>query len=385
MGRRSESGSRGSLRIYLGAAPGVGKTYAMLREGHRLRAEGRDVVVGLVETHGRRDTQDQVGDLELIPLRSIRHRDIEIEELDVAAIIARDPEIVLIDELAHANPSGSERPKRYQDVGDLLDRGIDVIATLNVQHLEGMNELVASITGIEVRETIPDRVLDEADDVQLVDLPVGALLNRLEAGKIYPAHRADQALTGFFREGNLTALRELALRRTAVGVDERLTDLMFAHGDGLITASDRILVVADSDERWGGVLRSAWRLASIFRGDLLVVTLAPQGTRDHIAPARRAPLDRNLHLAEDLGAELLVVADGSGSRDDIAEALAEVVRNERVSMLVLGIARATKRGFFRRSDAIGSDLAQALIDRIESLEVHLVGYEDRQPNDQPPR
>ncbi|MEJ7901795.1 MAG: sensor histidine kinase KdpD [Thermomicrobiales bacterium] len=376
-GRRGPGHDRGSLRIYLGAAPGVGKTYAMLREGRRLRSEGRDIVIGLVESHGRKDTELQVEDLELVPRMQVNHRGVVIGELDVEAILARKPEIVLIDELAHSNPPGAERPKRYLDVELLLDHGIDVIATLNVQHLQGMNDLVASITGIEVRETIPDQVLDEADEVHLVDLPVGALINRLEAGKIYPKDRANQALTGFFREGNLTALRELALRRTAVGVDERLTDLMFAHGDGLIVASDRFLVVTDSDERWGGVIRSAWRMASALRGDLLVVTLAPQGALEQAPAERRPGLERNLRLAEDLGAELLVVSDGAGTRDDIADALVQVVRSERISMLVIGVSRGGMRGFLRRSKSAGGDLAQALIDRLDRLDVLLVGYEER--------
>ncbi len=252
-----------------------------------------------------------------------------------------------------------------------------MIATVNVQHLESMNDLVSSITGIDVRETIPDHVLDEADDVQLVDLPVGALINRLEQGKIYPGKLADKALTGFFREGNLTALRELALRRTAEGVDERLSDLMFVHGDGLISASERFLVVSDGDDRWGGVLRSAWRLASALRGDLLVVTIAPQGSLEMIAADQRQGLDRNLHLAEDLGATLLVASDGSGSTQDIVDALVEIVRSERISTLVLGVPRQGKRGLFRRRASSNGELAQAMIDRLDSLEVHLVGYEER--------
>jgi two-component system sensor histidine kinase KdpD len=384
MNKRSEPTSphdpgvpRGSLRVYLGAAPGVGKTYAMLREGLRLREEGRDVVIGLVETHGRQETARQIADLEVVPLRNVSHGSTAIAEMDVPAVIARDPDIVLVDELAHTNASGSERPKRYLDVEVILQHGIDVIATLNVQHLESMNDLVASITGIEVRETVPDHVLDEADDVQLVDLPVGALINRMEQGRIYPGNLAEKALTGFFREGNLTALRELALRRTAEGVDERLSDLMFVHGDGLISASERFLVVSDSDERWGGVLRSAWRLASALRGDLLVVTLAPQGSLDLVNGDQRSGLDRNLHLAEDLGAELLVLSDGSGSREDIVDALVDLVRSERISVLVLAVSRQAKRGLFRRREASNGDLAQAMIDRLDGLEVHLVGYEER--------
>ena len=192
------------------------------------------------------------------------------------------------------------RPKRYLDVEELRRQGIDVISTVNVQHLERMTGIVGSITGVGVRETIPDEVLDEADEVLLVDLPVSALIDRLEAGKIYPGARADQALTGFFQEGNLTALRELALRRTAEGVDDRLSDLMLTHGDALVAASDRILVLVDADERWGSALRAAWRLASAMRGDVLAVVLAPEGSLEFVEAGQRQVIGQNLSLAEDL-------------------------------------------------------------------------------------
>jgi len=253
---------RGRLRVYLGAAPGVGKTYAMLREAHRLRTEGQDVVVGLVETHGRQDTARQLGDLEVIPRAMLAHGPIVVSELDVDAVLARDPEVVVIDELAHTNAAGSARAKRWQDIEVIRDAGIDVLTTVNIQHLEGLNGLVASLTGVDVRETVPDRVVDDADDVQLVDLPVETLLDRLERGLIYPVEQADRALQSFFRMGTLTALRELALRHTAEGVDERLTDLMIGDAGGLLAAADRWLVLADDDLRWGGVMRLAWRMVS---------------------------------------------------------------------------------------------------------------------------
>jgi two-component system sensor histidine kinase KdpD len=292
---------------------------------------------------------------------------------------SRAPDVVLVDELAHTTPPGSARPKRYLDVAVLCRHGIDVISTVNVQHLESMNEVVASITGIGVRETIPDCVLDEADEVLLVDLPVGALLARLEAGKVYPGSRADQALTGFFKEGNLTALRELALRRTAEGVDERLADLMLEHGDALIAASDRILVLASADRRWGGVLRTAWRLASALRGDLLVVVPAPNASLDLLPANERTAVEANLRLAEDLGAEVMLLPDEGDSRHDLVDEMARLVRRERVSMLVVGIDPHPKRGMFRRGNRSVYDLVESLVERVDALDTHLVGYEDREP------
>ena len=206
---------RGRLRVYLGAAAGVGKTYAMLKEGVRRKERGTDVVIGYVETHKRSQTVAQLGDLELIPRKKIKYRGVILEEMDTDAIIARHPQVALVDELAHTNVAGSKHPKRYQDVIEILDAGIDVVTTLNVQHLESLNDLVESITGVRVRETLPDRILDQADEVELIDIAPYALRQRMKHGNIYPPERIDAALGNFFREGNLTALRELALRLTA--------------------------------------------------------------------------------------------------------------------------------------------------------------------------
>ena len=362
---------RGRLRVYLGAAPGVGKTYAMLREGHRLREEGRDVVVGLVETHGRQDTAAQITGLELVPRRLIRHGPVEIEELDVDAIIKRQPQLVLVDELAHTNAHGSTNTKRYQDVLDLLAAGIDVITTMNVQHLDSVHGQVSSITGVDVREVVPDSVLDLADDIQVVDLPVGALLDRLQSGKIYPGRGVDQALTGFFREGNLTALRELALRRTAEDVDDELSDLMFVHGDSLIAASDRVLVLVSADVRWGTVIRSAWRLASALHGDVLALAVVPEGTLDGLDDQVRAVLERNLHLAEDLGAAIELVEGDPADLDRALANIVEFVRRERISMLVIGVPERP-RGLFRRRPSVEMALAEGLLERLDHLELHLV-------------
>jgi two-component system sensor histidine kinase KdpD len=372
-GLSSTSPRKGTLRVYLGAAPGVGKTYAMLREGHRLAAEGIDVAIGLVETHDRLETERQIGDLEVIPRKAVAYGAVTIPEMDVAAILARHPDVVLIDELAHTNAPGSDRPKRYLDVEEVLRHGIDVISTVNVQHLESMHGLVAGITGVGVREIIPDGVLDEADEVMLVDLPAGALLDRLEAGKIYPAGRADQALTGFFREGNLTALRELALRRTAEGVDERLTDLMLTHGDSLASASDRVLLLADDDRSWGVVLRTAWRFASSLRGDLLVVAHAPFGEPDQLPADARAGYSLNLQLAEDLGAEVFWQADAGGDIPGLADGLANLIRHERVSMLVTTVSDRKRRSLFGHGVRADFDLVDAVMDRVPHLAVCLLG------------
>ena len=363
-----ESPYRGELRILLGAAPGVGKTYAMLNEGRRLLAEGHDVVIGYVETHGRAETAAQIGDLEIIPPRIIVHGSLSMPEMDVDAIVARAPRTVLVDELAHTNAPGSARAKRYQDVEYLRDLGIDVITTVNIQHLTELQDVVASVTGIEVRESIPDQVLNGATDVQLVDLPVEVLLRRLEQGKIYPAERANKALTSFFKEGNLTALRELALRRTAEGVDERLSRLMLgAQSTNLPT--ERILVLVNLHDRWSVVLRNAWRLASATHADLMTITLAPEGDISRVPSADRSTIDRQHQLARDLGARVILASDESGSNEDRASAIAKVIRDERITILVGGIEPRRRRFNFTW---LGLDVLTEIMKQTDGVDIHLV-------------
>jgi two-component system sensor histidine kinase KdpD len=331
--------------VFLGAAPGVGKTYAMLREARRLAGEGRDVVVGYVESHGRRETEDQVGSLEVIPRANWQYRGVQIEELDVDAVVARRPSIVLVDELAHANGPGSEREKRYQDVEVIRDAGIDVLTTVNIQHLEGLHDVIQSITGVDVRETIPDAVVAEATEIQLVDLPVEALLDRFERGKIYPRDRAQQALANFFREGSLTALRELALRQTAAGVDERLNRFMMLDAAGNTEpAGERVVVVMDPSPAWGTVLRNAWRIAGALRGELIVVVMAAGVELAHMG-SKAGAVREHVALAEDLGARVEVVADAA---EEIGPAgrvrvLAELLHRERATILVSGVRPRRRR------------------------------------------
>lgn len=353
---------RGRLRIFLGAAPGVGKTYAMLHEGCRLSSEGHDVVVGFVETHGRPDTEAQIGDLEIVPRAFVPYRGVTIEEMDTAAILARNPEIVLIDELAHTNPPGSPREKRFEDVDVLRNAGIDVISTLNVQHLESLHDVVAGITGVDVRETIPDRALDNAE-VQLVDLPPDALIERLRQGKVYPPQRAQQAMQHFFRPGNLTALREMALRHTAAGVEEDLSDYMHEHRiEEVWPASDRVLVLVDGEDASGVVLRNAWRLASALRSEMVALVIDQIGGPSNVSASENPVMRKNIMLAEDLGARVRTL-----SSQNTVQAIVAAVREERATLIVM---RHIPHAGWRRFG--GRPLIDDILDQLDNVDIYLV-------------
>src|ERR1700684_1809907 len=259
---RREDRRVGKLRIFVGAAPGVGKTYEMLQQAQARKKDGYDIVVGIVETHGRKDTEALLAGLEVVPRRGVLYKGQWFEEMDLDAIIARRPQIVLVDELAHTNVEGSRHPKRYLDVEELMSNGIDVYTTVNIQHIESLNDVVAQIAHVRVRETVPDAVFDRADAVELVDLTPGDLMQRLREGKVYVSKQAERALEHFFSPANLTALRELALRRTAERVDEQLLSEMQAHAiQGPWPAGERILVCISGDRRCAGLARYAKRLA----------------------------------------------------------------------------------------------------------------------------
>ncbi len=339
---------RGRLRVYLGSVAGAGKTYAMLNEGHRRESRGTDVVVGYVETHKRPQTQAQIGDLEIIPRKRITYRGVTLEEMDTEAIIARQPRVALIDELAHTNVPGSKHVKRYQDVLEILDAGIDVVTTLNIQHLESLNDLVASITGVRVRETLPDWILDQAEEVELIDISPYALRQRMKHGNIYPPERIETALNNFFREGNLTALRELALRRVAEKTESQLQEYMTEHGiSEYRVATERVLVGFDARPHTREVIRDAWRLSHGLHADFLAVCIQPEGylaftskligwlkyrgeAKRYRAEALRR-LEEHAVLAEDLGAEVI-----RASSPDIARKLVEIARERQATQLVLG-------------------------------------------------
>src|SRR6266511_3999853 len=264
--------ARGRLRVYLGAAPGVGKTFAMLNEGWRGKHRGKDVVVGYVETHGRANTEAQIRDLEVVPRREISYRGKDFEEMDVDAVLARKPQLAMVDEIAHTNVPGSRNEKRWQDVDELLDAGIDVVTTLNMQHLESVNDVVERITGVKQHETIPDAAVRAAEQVELVDMTPEALRRRMAHGNIYPPERIDASLANYFRPGNLAALRELALLWVADKVDESLQQYMEDHG---ITAAwetrERVVVALTGATGGEHLVRRASRIATRAKGDLLGV------------------------------------------------------------------------------------------------------------------
>ena len=270
--REEQQEPRGRLKIFLGYAAGVGKTYAMLEAAHQRRQEGIDVVVGYVDTHGRVETEARLAGLEVLPRKQESYRGILITELDVDAVLARRPQLVLVDELAHTNTPGSRHPKRYQDVEELLAAGVDVYTTLNIQHLESLNDVIAQITGVTVRETIPDSVLDQVTEIELTDLPPDELLIRLQEGKVYVPEQAAQAIRNFFRKGNLTALRELTMRLAAKRVDDQMRDYMKTKAiPGPWPAAERLLVGISSHPLAERLVRSTYRLSDELNTEWLAV------------------------------------------------------------------------------------------------------------------
>jgi two-component system, OmpR family, sensor histidine kinase KdpD len=299
---------RPRLRIYVGAAPGVGKTYTMLREAHALRARGLDVVVGFVETYGRADTVAQLKDLEVVPRRIVEYRGARMEEMDVDAIHARKPQVCVVDELAHTNVPGSRHAKRYEDVNDLLDAGIHVMTAVNIQHLETLNDAVARVTGVRVRETVPDTFLDRADEIINVDVTVEELRNRLREGRIYKPEKVEQALNNFFRKGNLNTLRELALRAVADEVGEKAASYRAREGLEPALIPERVMVCMSSNALAPRVLRTGARIAGRLGAKWYAVYVeTPREKPGRIRPDDSEALRENVRLAESLGATVVRV------------------------------------------------------------------------------
>ena len=326
---RAQEG-RGKLRIYFGSNAGVGKTYAMLAAAQRERQGGREVLVGLVETHGRKETAQQLHGLEQLPLRELPHQGRTLREFDLDAALARRPRVLLLDELAHSNAPGSRHPKRWQDVQELLDAGIDVWTTINVQHLESLNDVVGGIVGITVRETVPDQIFDDADEVIVVDISPDELLRRLKDGKVYMMEQAERASRNFFRRGNLLALRELALRRTADRVDEDMRDYRRERSIGTVwPARERLLVAVAGHAGDDALVRQVARMARrLDAGWMVVYVDAPQ--RQHRPRSVQAAVLKTLALAARLGAETATLPGA-----DVAEALVAFARERNASRLVL--------------------------------------------------
>ena len=359
---------RGNLKVFLGMAAGVGKTYRMLQEGRAEAEDGRDVVVGYLEPHGRKETSEQVGDLEFVPRRQVQYRDTVLEEMDLPAVISRSPDLALIDELAHTNAPGLEHEKRYEDVQDVLDAGIDVYSTVNVQHLESLNDSVCELTGVRVRETMPDAVLNDADEVVLMDLTPEALLDRLREGKIYPAERIDSALNNFFRIENLAALREVALRQVAQEVEskrmvkeplgqreDRLADSAATQAVG-----ERLLALIKPTPRAQRLVRRAFRSAQRLGADLDLLWVKKPGYKP--TPEEQNQLDGIGRVAAVLGAHVLV-EEG----DDLAQTVKEIAEEKGSTYVLIGTPKP-RTGL----DRLRPSLVSRLIENLPGVDLRVV-------------
>ncbi len=368
---------RGRLKVFFGAAPGVGKTYAMLAAVQRLGRDGIDVVIGLVETHGRTETEQMLLGLDILPRRDVEYRGTDgrsspvvLHEFDLEAALARKPEILVLDEFAHTNAPGSKYEKRWQDVQELLKAGISVYTTLNVQHIESLNDVVAQITGVQVRETVPDFVVDEADEVELVDLPPEVLLDRLKAGRVYVPQSIQAASESFFRRGNLTALRELALRRTAEWVDRQMRE--YKHDKGIRAiwpAAERILVAVSPAPSSGKIVRAAKRMAAGLHADLLAVYVETPRTAG-FSSVDRERIAQTLRLAESLGAETSTI-----SGENAAAELISLARSRNVNKIVVG-----KTGQSRLRETLFGSFVNNLLRLSGEIDVYVIrGDSDATP------
>ena len=358
---QADAGGRGRLTVFLGAAPGVGKTYAMLEAAHEHAAKGLDVAIGWLDTHGRKETEALAEGIERLPERQVEYHGVTLREMDLDALLARRPLVALVDELAHTNAPGSRHTKRYQDVEELLDAGIHVFTTLNIQHLESLNDVVQQITGVEVRETVPDRVVDEAAEIRLVDLPPEELIHRLEEGKVYIPEQAGRALRRFFRAGNLNALRELALRKTTERVGGQLDTYMHRHEiEGPWAVRDNILVCVGPSPFGANLIRAARRIAAQTRSNWVAVTVEqPSRALDAAAKERLAAHTR---LAEELGGEVAALIG-----DDVAETLTHFARQHNVTQIVIGKPLKS-----RVTELWRGSLADRLARLLPGVDIHVI-------------
>jgi two-component system sensor histidine kinase KdpD len=361
---RRDDRSTGRLKIFLGAAPGVGKTYEMLQSAHARLKAGADIVVGFVETHGRAETEALLRGLEVIPRKRIEYREQTLEEMDLDAVIARRPQIVLVDELAHTNAPGSRHPKRYLDVEELLSHGIDVYTAVNVQHIESLNDVVAQITHVRVRETVPDSVMDRADAIELIDLTPDDLIQRLKEGKVYVPKQAERALEHYFSPGNLTALRELALRRTAESVDEQLLTHMRANAiAGPWAAGERILVCISEDPRAAGLVRYTKRLADRVHAPWTAISLETRRSLQ-LSEAQRDRLADTLRLAESLGGEAITIP---AVQRRIADDIVNFAQANNVTQIIIG--KSTRSRWF---EIMQGSVVHDLVRRAGNISVNVI-------------
>lgn len=364
---RLREGDRARLRVYIGAAPGVGKTYQMLQEAHLLRKQGVDVVIAVVETHTRAETEALIGDLEVVPLRQIEYRGVTLKEMDLEAVIARRPQIAIVDELAHTNVPGSKNRKRFEDVGDLLAAGISVITAVNVQHIESLNDAVARTTGVSVRETVPDSFLLRADEVVNVDVSVDTLRTRLRQGKIYDVEKIEQSLNNFFRKGNLSALRELALRQVAEDQAAKAHDYREREGLEQAVIPEKVMVCITSRGNARKLLRAGSRIAGRLASDWYAVYVeSPREEPGRIDPKDHNRLMENVRFAEGLGAKFVRL---KSSR--VADALIDFARREGITVVIFGQSARSRWDILLRGSVINR-----FLNEVRDASVHVVPLGD---------
>ena len=357
----------GKLKIFIGYAPGVGKTYTMLNEGNRRKKYGQDVIIGYIECHGREETDAQIAGLEVLPRMMVSYNGCEMEEMNAAAIIARKPQLVLVDELAHTNVPGSKNAKRYMDVEEILKAGINVITTLNIQHIESLNDIVQQITGIKVKETIPDYIVQRADEVVVVDLTPDALQNHLKRGNVYNMSKVPQALHNFFRKGNLNALRELTLREIAQEVDEDLKEYMKMEGiQENWTTSERIMVCISPSKTARKLIRRGARLANRYKCEWYVVTVnCTSRLVKQISNQEQALLKGHFQLAEQLGGHVVQLTGKSVSQE-----LAKWANEKHITQIFIGYPKRTKIETIIRGSTVNK-----LIRMLNNIDLHLISNE----------
>lgn len=366
----AETHSRGKLKIFLGYAAGVGKTYAMLQAAHQRREQGIDLVVGYIETHKRKETEELAQGLEVLPRKQVEYRGATLPEMDVDAVLARDPKIVLVDEFAHTNAPGSRHPKRYQDVQEILDAGIDVYTTLNIQHLESLNDVVAQVTGVVVKETVPDSVIDQAAEIEVIDLPPDELVTRLKEGKVYIPEQASRAIEKFFRKGNLTALREMALRRAAERVDNQMRAYMQTRAiPGPWAATERLLVCVSPSPLSERLVRTTRRLSEELNAEWFALYVETSQATS-MSEAKRERVSKILQLAEDLGARAHTVTSSS-SMESVSQTVMDFARKNNVTKIVAGKPLRP-----RWQEILRGSLVDQLIHKSVDIDVYVVASAD---------
>jgi two-component system sensor histidine kinase KdpD len=356
---------RGKLKVYIGSAPGVGKTYRLLQEAHELKAEGIDVVIGLIETHNRKDTANLIGDMETVPKKKINYKGRILEEMDTAAIIKRAPDVVLVDELAHTNVPTSPNEKRYMDVEEILKAGINVLSAVNIQHLESLHDIVEQITGVKVRERIPDHVLHQmANEIILIDVTPEILRKRLAEGKIYDMSKVEQALTHFFTSSNLGALRELSLREVADDVDERIAKAKFQNGKtGPTRVHEKIMVCVQYGGNAEKLIRRGWRIASRLKTDLLILHVTNEASMNRSAEDRKK-IQEWKKLATQFNARF--IAEQTGKRT-VAETIRDVAVENGITQIILGQSARSRWEEITKGSIVNNIMRHA-----SGIDIHIV-------------